>query len=431
MAVNIAFLCYPYHRGGVTRWMAEMAIETRRQGGASWFVTPRPRSPFVNGRGRPTMAELCSDLPPGERPTVVAPLVGPTFEFGTAANRSSVYAAALQSGVPAGVPVIVSNDPDTWAAAAYLSPRNPMIAVLHGNHVINDRLVMRYGRAAAAIACVSTRVTRRTEALDRPGGAPLVTIPCGISMRPARNRLAHSPETLHLAWVGRMDEAEKRVSDLPKIAAQLRDTGLSFTFDLMGDGPARESLGRAFDALDLAARVRMHPWSATTDVLDLLARSDVLLMSSNSEGMSITVMEALSMGCGIVSSRVSGVEDYESHAAAESCLWIYDIGDVAGAVECIRAASRIPSPARDAAARALAESEFSIGICAERYGRLLTRLAPTESVGRVAIDAARTFTALVSLPVAAQRLARLYITGHRGRSTMETSSAPPSASQVA
>src|SRR6185437_1533091 len=102
-------------------------------------------------------------------------------------------------------------------AAAYLSPRNPMIAVLHSNHVANDRLVLRYGRAAAAIACVSTRITRRTEALDRPGRAPLVTIPCGIPTRPPQNRPAHSSEPLRLVWVGRMEEAEKRVSDLPKI----------------------------------------------------------------------------------------------------------------------------------------------------------------------------------------------------------------------
>ena len=428
--MNFAFLCYPYHRGGVTRWMADLAIEIQRGGGTSWFVAPQPGAPFVNGRGRPTMLDLFSALPPGDRPTVVAPVVGPTFEFGTAAYRSSVYAAALQSGVPAGVPVIVSNDPDTWAAAAYLSPRNPMIAVLHGNHVINDQLALRYGRAAAAITCVSTRVNRRTSALDRPGRAPLVTIPCGIPMRP-QNRPAHSSEPLRLVWVGRMDEGEKRVSDLPKIAAQLRDSGASFTFDLMGDGPARESLSRAFDALDLGTRVKMHPWSATTDVLDLLARSDLLLMSSNSEGMSVTVMEALSMGCGIVSSRVSGVEDYESHAAAASCLWIYDIGDVPGAVDRIRAASRIPSLVRVAAARDLAESEFSIGVCAQRYTDLLSQLAPTESVGRVALDAARTFTAIISLPVAAQRLVRLYITRRHGRSTTATPSAPPSASQVA
>ena len=410
--------------------MADLAIETQRQGGKSWFVAPQPGSPFVNGRGRPAMVDLFAALPPNERPTVVAPAVGPMFEFGTAAYRSSVYAAALQSGVPAGVPVIVSNDADTWAAAAYLSPRNPMIAVLHGNHVINDGLVQQYGKAAAAIACVSTRVNRRTEALDRPGRPPLVTIPCGIPMQPSPSRPAQSVGPLRMAWIGRMNEDEKRVSDLPKIAAQLRDAGLSFTLDLMGDGPARDSLSRAFDVLDLGDCVRMHPWSPTNEVLDLLARSDILLMSSNSEGMSITVMEALSMGCGIVSSRVSGVEDYESRSAANSCLWIFDIGDVPGAVEKIRAASRVPSLVRAAAARSLAASEFSISVCAQRYADLLTRLAPTESVGRVALDAARTLTALASFPVAAQRLARLYLTGHHGRSTTPAQSVP-SMSQVA
>lgn len=428
--MNLAFLCYPYHRGGVTRWMADLAIEVVRRGGKSWFVTPQPRSPFVNGRGRPTMVDLFSGLPAEERPIIVAPAVGSMFEFGTAAYRTSVYALALQSSVPVGVPVVVSNDPNTWAAAAALSPRNPMIAVLHGNHVTNDQLVLHYGQAAAAIACVSTRVNHRTEALDRPGRAPLVTIPCGIPMRPPMNRAVGSSGLLRIAWVGRMDEAEKRVSDLPKIAVALRGAGVSFTFDLMGDGPARESLSSAFDALGLGACVRLHPWSTTDQVLDLLARSDVLLMSSNSEGMSITVMEALSMGCGVVSSRVSGVEDYESHPAARSCLWIYDVGDVRGAVERIRDAACVSARERAAAARELAESEFSIGVCAERYADLLTRLVPTQSVGRVAPEAFRAITTLASIPVAAQRLARVYV-GRRHRPSTQTASSTQAASTVA
>lgn len=407
-----------------------MAVEVRRQGDAAWFIAPQPRVPFISGRGRPTMMDLFAALPADERPTLVGPLVGRTFEFGTSAYRASVYAAALEAEVPAGVPIIVSNDPDTWAAAAFFSPRNPMVAVLHGNHVTNDQLVLKYGRAAGAIACVSARVNRRTDALNRPGRAPLVTIPCGIRMRAPKDRVRAPSDQLRLAWVGRMDEEEKRVSDLPRIAAALREARVPFSFDLMGDGPARASLSRAFESLDLGTCVRLHPWSDTDHVLNLLAQSDVLLMSSNSEGMSITVMEALSMGCGVVSSRVSGVEDYESHPTAKSCLWIYDIGDVSAAVERIRVASQIPGPERIASARALAESEFSIGVCAARYAALLTRLTPTESVGRVALNASRTITALASLPVAAQRLARVYVARRQWRLTT-VQATTPSTSRVA
>lgn len=429
--MNLAFLCYPYHRGGVTRWMADLAAEVQRQGGTSWFVAPQPRVPFINGRGRPAMVELFAAMPAAERPILVAPVVSATFEFGTSAYRSSVYAAALHTGVPSDVPVVVANDSDIWAAAAHLSPRNPMIAVLHGDYVGNDRLVMRYGDAAAAITCVSQRVKSRTEAVDRPGHAPLVTIPCGIPMR-----TTHSPATvpsgqLRLTWVGRMDESEKRVSDLPKIAATLRDTGLPFTFELMGDGPARDSLARSFSDLGLDSIVRLHRWASTSEVLDLFARSDLLLMSSNYEGMPITVMEALSMGCGIVSSRVSGVEDYRSHSLASNCLWIYDIGDVSGATGQIREAAAVSRAVRSAAARALAECEFSIGVCAQRYADLLTHLGTARSVGRVSLAAGRAVTALVSLPVAAQRIARLYVARQYGRSTPATPAPQPSTSHVA
>lgn len=429
--MNLAFLCYPYHRGGVTRWMADLAAEVRRQGATSWFVAPRPRAPFVNGRGRPPMVDIFAEMPAAERPIVVAPDVGAAFEFGTAAYRSSVYARAMRSGLPSGVPVVVADDPDTWAAAAYLSPRNPMIGVLHGDYVGYDRLVMRYGEAAAAITCVSQRVKTRTAALCRPGHSPLVTIPCGIPMLAAGTTSPRSLGPLGLTWVGRMDENQKRVSDLPKIAATLRGTGFPFTLDLMGDGPARESLARSFSALGLDSVVRLHKWAPTSDVLDLFARSDLLLMSSNYEGMPITVMEALSMGCGVVSSRVSGVEDYQAHSLATNCLWIYDVGDVSGAVEQIHAAAAVSRVARAAAARALAESEFSIGVCAQRYADLLTQLGPTRSVGRVSLDAGRAVTALASFPVAAQRVVRLYVTRRYDRSPAATPVVQPSTPRVA
>lgn len=429
--MKLAFLCYPYHRGGVTRWMADLAAEVQRQGGTSWFVAPQPRVPFINGRGRPTMMDLFAAMPDAERPILVAPAVGPTFEFGTAAYRSSVYAGALRSAVPSGVPVVVADDPGVWAAAAYLSPRNPMIAALHGDDVAYYQLATRYGDATAAITCVSQRVRRRSAALRRPSHSPLVRIPCGIPIRAARTTSPSSLGPLRLTWVGRMDESQKRVSDLPKIAGALRDAGFSFTFDLMGDGPARESLARSCAALGLDSKVRLHRWASTSDVLDLFARSDLLLMSSNYEGMPITVMEALSMGCGVVSSRVSGVEDYQMHSLAPNCLWTYDVGDVAGAADQIRAAASVARTVRFAAARALAECEFSIGVCAQRYAHLLTQLGPTRSVGRVSLDAGRAVTALVSLPVAAQRLARLYLARQYGRLRSATPASQPSTSQVA
>ena len=55
---RIAFLCHPYHRGGVTRWMADAAVAAARRGAQVWFVTIEPSKPFKSAGGREPMVEL-------------------------------------------------------------------------------------------------------------------------------------------------------------------------------------------------------------------------------------------------------------------------------------------------------------------------------------------------------------------------------------
>ena len=89
------------------------------------------------------MLDLFAAVPASQRPTIIAPEVGDSFEFGTSAYRAAEYTAAVVANVPAGVPMIVSNDAATWEAGAHVCGRNPMIGVLHGNYVGYDRLVTR------------------------------------------------------------------------------------------------------------------------------------------------------------------------------------------------------------------------------------------------------------------------------------------------
>jgi glycosyltransferase involved in cell wall biosynthesis len=407
---QLAFLCSPYHRGGIERWMADMAIEWQHRWGSSWFVTPRPRRPFINGADRPTVADILLAEPTSDQPKLGLPEVGSEYEFGTEAFRASVYTRATLATVPAGVPLIVSDDPSAWRAAAGLSTRNPFIAVIHGEWPGYDALITRYRNRIQAFVGVSRRVSRRVRALLPAVQAPVATIPCGIRVHDAPRRSAVRSGPVRLAWVGRMREEAKRVSDLPRIAAVLRDRGVPFTLEIMGDGEERLLVAAAVEELGLSALTTLLPWGTPSDVRALLARSDVMLLPSNREGMPIAVMEALTLGCAVVATRISGIEDYEDHPHAAGCLWVYAVGDVEAAADAVVQAAALDPEDRARRAFHLGATEFSAARAADRYADLLTRLSipAGEFEGSAWRDR---LSRLLSYPVAAQRIVRVWSTG--------------------
>lgn len=406
-APGVAMLCHPYHRGGVTRWMIDAAEEWRRRGSAVWFVTPWPRRPFTGGAGRPPMMELLNAAPPELRPTVVAPVVGWQFELGTSAYRRHVYAKAVLKGVPAGVPVIVSDDPAVWAAGALCARRNPLIGVLHADDRAYYELASSNFLRSSALVAVSRRIAQRvSRELPVDSRAQVATIPCGIPMTGAAARQPQTPGPLRLISVGRLDDYQKRSLDLIRVAISLRQRGVAYTFDIVGDGPERQRLATMIDGGGLQQSVRLLGWLSQEKVARALDGSDVLLMTSNFEGMPVAVMEALRAGCAVVSSRVSGVEDLENDALAKECLRIFPVGDIEAATSLVLDVARLHVPSRVEAARDLARREFSIASCIDRYDVLLDRITPSSAMSGSRTQPAWLETSL-SLPLAGMRATKL------------------------
>jgi glycosyltransferase involved in cell wall biosynthesis len=378
----LAFLCHPYHRGGVTRWMVDAASSWVERGCNCWFVTPRPVQAFLNGAGRPALVQLVESISHRSRPALVAPLVGSEFEFGTAGHRARVYARALQTGVPPGVPVIVSDDPSTWHAVELLRGRNPLIGVLHADDAAYYALATRFHETASAIVSVSRRVHSRARSTVHAGRARAEIIPCGIPLPPLQAVRDGESAVTRLVWVGRISEPQKRVSDLVKIARALDQGGESFSLDIIGDGEDSDALRARVRDAGLSGRVEFHGWLQSAEVLALLGRSDIMLLPSNFEGMPVAAMEALACGCVVVGSDTSGLEEYADHPAARDALWIYSCGDIFGATTAIRLAGHVAREGRRSAARFFATDQFAIEVCLDRYEAMLEHLssAPALSV---------------------------------------------------
>lgn len=361
---QIAFLCHPYHRGGVTRWMADAAIAFARIGLEVYFVTVDPVKEFLSAKGRETLLQLLAKEPNTVK-TITAK-VGYEFELGTPQYRAYIYRQLLVQ-LPVGTPVILSDDRVVWEAATSLHDIYPVIGVLHADEEQYYKLAEDFHSKVTVLTCVSSRVHntagKRVPAFDP---AHIFTIPCGINL-PSPGGTAPRGDVLQLAYVGRVSIYQKRAGDLAKIAAALAKHGKHFHLSVIGDGDAKAPLEAVVKAGGLQQNVTFYGWQSQAAVAQRLLQTDILLLTSDFEGTPIAMMEAFAAGCGMVGTRVSGIEDYELHPLAADCLGVYDTGNIDEAIEKINKLAAVPSATRHNSARQLAEAEFSMEICINRY----------------------------------------------------------------
>jgi glycosyltransferase involved in cell wall biosynthesis len=121
----------------------------------------------------------------------------------------------------------------------------------------------------------------------------------------AENERQKKSETMELLWCGRMIRW-KQVIHLLKAAVKLKQTGLSFHINLVGEGVEEPKLRLFAEKHNLNKTVSFHPPAAPKKIRALMGSTHIYVLPSNfQEGWGAVVNEAMSSGCCVVSS--SGV----------------------------------------------------------------------------------------------------------------------------
>jgi sugar transferase (PEP-CTERM/EpsH1 system associated) len=110
--------------------------------------------------------------------------------------------------------------------------------------------------------------------------------------------------TLRAIHVGRLIYPAKDQKTLLRSVRLVVDEVPDFALDLVGDGPHRDMMETLCRELDLQANVRFLGFRS--DVHQLLSQSHLFVLSSQQEGLSITLLEAAATGLPIVATRVGG-----------------------------------------------------------------------------------------------------------------------------
>ena len=156
-------------------------------------------------------------------------------------------------------------------------------------------------RGAAKVVAVS-EFTRRM-ALQHYA-VPIEVIPNGVelaSLPSASPRPAGSPP--RIVFAGRFME-QKNPADLLQALVRLRDC--PWQCAMLGDGPLLETIRRQVAESGLTERFHLPGWVTPEHVLAEFARSDVLVLPSRSEGLSVVGVQALGMGLAVLASSAGG-----------------------------------------------------------------------------------------------------------------------------
>ena len=119
--------------------------------------------------------------------------------------------------------------------------------------------------------------------------------------------------------------------DFVTLLAALRLVEAPFHLRLAGDGPALTAVASAVGREGLAQRVELL--GPRADVPDLLAASDVFVLSSRSEGFPVSVLEAMAAGLPVVATNVGGVAEAVEHGETGFLVPASDAEALARALE--------------------------------------------------------------------------------------------------
>jgi len=151
--------------------------------------------------------------------------------------------------------------------------------------------------------------------------------PYGVRFPAYNHSRQVTDDVLRLAWVGRLEQAQKRVHDLVAILGSLDRLSFPYCLSLAGDGP---------DAISI--HERLQPWIRSGRVcwlgrldrhdlqLQVYDRNDVLLITSCWETGPIVAWEAMAAGLVVVSSRYVGSVAEEALQDGQTAL-LFPVGD--------------------------------------------------------------------------------------------------------
>lgn len=259
-----------------------------------------------------------------------------------------------------------------WIRAAGI----PTVGILHSDdefyHSIQDEFI--FGEpsfAVSSVVCVSQELQQQVA-----GRSPSTTIPIRIpyGVPTPENNAELNGLGLRLAFVGRLAEEQKCISQVTRAFCRAVTEVSGTTATIFGDGPDKPNVERILNTEGAGLPIVLAGNVPSDEIQQKLTEtSDVIVLLSDYEGLPISLLEA--MACGIVPVCLnirSGIPELIEHDVTG--VLVNDREDAF--VNAIRKLNDSPSTWQrlSIAAREQVRSQNSLHAAAEKWAELLRSL---------------------------------------------------------
>lgn len=220
-----------------------------------------------------------------------------------------------------------------WLTLPFLDPGIRTLAIGHNNIDAFYQPAAHYRQFLTSVIGVSREICRNYELVSGIDPRRIQWIPYGVqsaSVQPAANE--SSP--LRLTYIGRIEEAQKRISDVCLLIKELSSSKITYHFQIVGDGSMRSWLENELAEEVRSGKVNFTGWISNEYLPGFYQKSDIFVQTSSYEGFSIALTEAMANGCcpivtDIPSGSVQIIQDGVNG-------YLVSVGDISGFIERIK-----------------------------------------------------------------------------------------------
>jgi colanic acid/amylovoran biosynthesis glycosyltransferase len=260
--------------------------------------------------------------------------------------------------------------PSTAAMIASRLSGIPWSFTAHATEIYANNLLREKCESARFVRFVAEAMMERARRVA-PGvdDSRWVLVRLGVELPPREQAVAGNEPTVLL--LAASFTGGKGHGVLLEAVRRLVDQGHRLEVRLAGAGPKEEEVRRQARSLALDGLVRFEGYLPNDRLLEWLARGeiDVVVLPSDSEGLSVSLIEALAHGVPAVASDVGGVAEL----LGDGCGWLVPPRDPAALASAL--SQLLDSPdlraERARAGRERIRRDFAVGVVVTRLRELL------------------------------------------------------------
>lgn len=232
--------------------------------------------------------------------------------------------------------IIISNDGGLEIDAFILFKlKNPLVYIIHGNLSYYYKVVSQKHFYIDTFISVSEEIAKKSNELLKKNGSKKTVKPIHAPIPYISANQQNITNTIKIIFVGRLNEY-KGTPYFSKFVERLIANNISFKFTIVGTGPLESSV------IELAKKYEQVTYlghQSNKEVINLLKKHHLFFLPSLSEGLPISIVEAMKAGLVTITNNLkSGIPEIINVNRG----FVFEPGDISGYVSAVKKLAQNP-----------------------------------------------------------------------------------------